>query len=50
MDELTDFDNKLLNENALLVYTASVLFSYEVEMFGISLSASSNAAFISFHL
>ena len=47
MDELTGFGNNLLNVNALLVYTASEFFSCKVEMFGISLSASSNAALIS---
>ena len=50
MDELTGFGNKLLNVNALLVYIASEFFSYEVEMFGISLSASSKASLISFPL
>ena len=49
MDELTGF-GKLLNVNTLLVYTASGSLSYEVEMFGISLSASSNTALISFPL
>jgi len=49
MDELTGF-GKLLNVNTLLVYTASGSFSYEVEIFGISLSAFSNTALISFPL
>ena len=35
---------KLLNVNTLLVYIASGSFLYEVEIFGISLSASSNRA------
>ena len=41
---------KLPNVNTLLVYVASGSFSCEVEMFGISLSASSNIDLISFPL
>jgi hypothetical protein len=48
-DELTGFV-KLLNVNNLLVYIASGSFLYEVEIFGISLLASSNAALTSFPL
>ena len=46
VDELIGF-GKLLNVNTLLVYTASGSISYEIEIFGISLSASSNAALFS---
>ena len=45
-EELTGF-GKLLNVKALLVYTASGFFLYEVDIFGISLSASLNASWIS---